>query len=88
MIRIQSRRMAVAGACVAMGLTASACATDSLFEEPLFWETVSLAADYAAFEAALNQCDWHTGSNGTSYQVCGDHRHYRHRPHRPHRPYR
>lgn len=81
MIRVRSRRLAMAGALALLGVTTSACATDSLFEEPLFWETVSLAADYAAFEAALNRCDWHTSSSGASYQICGDHRHYRGRPH-------
>lgn len=83
---VQSRRLAVAGACAALGLSASACATtDSLFEEPLFWEAVSLAADYAAYEAALDRCDWYTSSSGATYQLCGDHRpRHRHGPHRPH----
>ena len=90
MIRIRIRllrRMAVASACATLGLSASACATtDSLFEEPLFWEAVSLAADYAAYEAALDQCDWYATPSGATYQVCGDRRpDRRHRPHRPHR---
>ena len=77
-------RLTVAGTCVALGLATSACATtDSLFEEPMFWQAVSLAADYAAYEAAMDQCDWYTGPSGATYQVCGDRR-YRHRAYRPH----
>ena len=67
MIRIRSRRLAAAGACAALGLSTSACATtDGLFGEPMFWEAVSLAADYAAYEAALDRCEWYTSPSGAT----------------------
>ena len=84
MIRNLNRRLAVVGTCVTLSLSASACATtDALFEDPLFWEAVSLAAGYAAYEARMDSCDWYASPNGRTYQVCGDRRHDRRGPHGP-----
>lgn len=88
MSRTWSRRMTMSLA-LAGALGVSACATtDEMFDDPLFWQAVSLAAEYAAYDAMLDNCDWYASPHGGSYRLCGKDRpprRHRHRPHRPHR---
>lgn len=85
----RSARPKTAAALAAGGLLASACASDDLLSDPLFWQGVSIGADLVALALILDSdCYTRIDPWGYPYQVCYDDRDDRPRPHPPHRPHK
>lgn len=87
--RVRLARSRAAAALAAGGLLVSACASDDLLSDPLFWQGVSIGADLVALALILDSdCYTRIDPWGYPYQVCYDDRDDRPRPHPPHRPHR